>query len=165
MFKDFNIKEENSSKPSFEDFNVIQNNKKIVHSQTQKLLNFDEIKKQISKPPSFDTSNPFSKNIAQQKINEKYEKIKKELKLKELKALLEENKELLIDFEELKFEKEIGSGGAGQVYLGTYKNEKIAIKRVKTKENKNALKEFERELVTLIKMKNKKNLVNLVGLT
>ena len=79
--------------------------------------------------------------------------------------MLDENRDLLVDFSELKFEKEIGSGGAGQVYLGTYRNDKIAIKRVKTKENKNALKEFERELVTLIKMKNKKNLVNLVGLT
>lgn len=59
----------------------------------------------------------------------------------------------------------IGSGSAGEVYVGKYNNETLAIKKVKTKENPNALKEFERELVTYIKIKRHPYLVSLVGLS
>ena len=45
----------------------------------------------------------------------------KGLKLKELKDLLEKNQKLVIDFKELVFEKVIGSGSAGDVFLGKYK--------------------------------------------
>ena len=89
----------------------------------------------------------------------------KGLKLKELKDLLGKNPKLVIDFKELVFEKVIGSGSAGDVYLGKYKGQKIAIKKVKVKENPNALKEFERELVTYIKIKKNPYLVSLIGLS
>lgn len=59
----------------------------------------------------------------------------------------------------------IGSGSAGEVYLGKYENESVAIKKVKTRENPNALKEFERELLTYIKIKRNPYLVSLVGLS
>ena len=41
----------------------------------------------------------------------------------------------------------------------------MAIKKVKIKENPNALKEFERELVTYIKIKGNRNLLSLTGLS
>ena len=68
----------------------------------------------------------------------------KQLQLKDLKTLLQKNRNLIISYEDLTFIKEIGSGSAGQVYLGTYKNEQIAIKKVKASENPTAMKEFER---------------------
>ena len=79
--------------------------------------------------------------------------------------MLKKNEAFVIDFKELIFEKVIGSGSAGDVYLGSYKGEQIAIKKVKAKENPNALKEFERELVTYIKIKKNPYLVSLIGLS
>lgn len=87
------------------------------------------------------------------------------LKLKELKQMILNNQEIIIEFSKLKLQKIIGSGSAGEVYLGKYNNEVLAIKKVKTKENPNALKEFERQLVTYIKIKRNPYLVSLVGLS
>ena len=72
---------------------------------------------------------------------------------------------MIIEFGKLKLDKVIGSGSAGEVYFGNYKEESLAIKKVKTKENPNALKEFERELLTYIKIKRNPYLVSLVGLS
>lgn len=81
-----------------------------------------------------------------------------------MKEIITNNQEIIIDFKKLKLEKVIGSGSAGEVYFGRYANESLAIKKVKT-ENPNALKEFERELLTYIKIKRNPYLVSLVGLS
>ena len=51
----------------------------------------------------------------------------------QLKDLLKKNPKLIISYSQLTFENVIGSGSAGDVYLGRYKNEKVAIKKVKCK--------------------------------
>lgn len=55
------------------------------------------------------------------------------LRLKELKDSITNNQQIIIDFSKLTLEKVIGSGSAGEVYLGKYNNETVAIKKVKTK--------------------------------
>jgi predicted Ser/Thr protein kinase len=40
------------------------------------------------------------------------------------------------------FERVIGSGSAGEVYIGRYEGNVVAIKKVKTASNPGALKEF-----------------------
>ena len=44
-----------------------------------------------------------------------------------------ENEDVIISFDKLKLDKVIGSGSAGEVYLGKHNNETLAIKKVKTK--------------------------------
>jgi|JI10StandDraft_1071094.scaffolds.fasta_scaffold2860588_1 hypothetical protein len=44
------------------------------------------------------------------------------LKLKELKEMILNNQQIIIDFTKLKLEKVIGSGSAGEVYVGKYNN-------------------------------------------
>ena len=51
------------------------------------------------------------------------------------------------------------------MYIGKYKEKIVAIKKVKTSTNPNALKEFEREVLTYIKIKSHPNLVSMIGLT
>ena len=55
------------------------------------------------------------------------------LRLKELKDIIMENQDVIISFDKLKLDKVIGSGSAGEVYLGKHNNETLAIKKVKTK--------------------------------
>ena len=79
--------------------------------------------------------------------------------------LLGKNKKFIVNPNQVLFQKVIGSGSAGQVYIGKYQETIVAIKKVKTVSNPNALKEFEREVVTYIKIKAHPCLVSLVGLT
>lgn len=58
--------------------------------------------------------------------------------------MIARNQEVIIDFSKLKLDKVIGSGSAGEVFLGKYQEQVLAIKKVKTKQNPNALKEFQR---------------------
>ena len=106
-------------------------------------------------------------NLPQEKPKERMlvTEVKNGLRLQELKEMIAKNPHVVVEFESLIIEKVIGSGSAGEVYLGKYQDRVIAIKKVKTLENPNALKEFERELVTFIKMKEHANLVSLIGLS
>jgi hypothetical protein len=64
------------------------------------------------------------------------------LKLQELIETLSKNKKIVIDPNQILFQKVIGSGSAGDVYIGKYKENVVAIKKVKIASNPNALKEF-----------------------
>ena len=57
-----------------------------------------------------------------------------------MKDVIVESQNIIISFDQLKLDKVIGSGSAGEVYIGKHNNEVLAIKKVKTKENPNALK-------------------------
>lgn len=94
-----------------------------------------------------------------------YEDVVKGLKLQELITLLGKNMKVIIDPNQVLFQKMIGSGSAGEVYIGKYKERIVAIKKVKIASNPNALKEFEREVVTYIKIKSHPSLVSMIGLT
>lgn len=64
------------------------------------------------------------------------------MKLQELIETLSKNKKIVIDPNQILFQKVIGSGSAGDVYIGKYKENVVAIKKVKIASNPNALKEF-----------------------
>jgi serine/threonine protein kinase len=71
-----------------------------------------------------------------------------------------------VAWESIRLEKVIGCGSAGEVYVGTYNNKQAAIKKVKSlQQNPSAFKEFEREVVTLIRIGQHHNLVSLLGIT
>jgi len=53
--------------------------------------------------------------------------------LKELKDVITDNQDVIISFDKLKLDKVIGSGSAGEVYFGSFNNEPLAIKKVKTR--------------------------------
>ena len=64
----------------------------------------------------------------------------KGLKLNELIQALEKNKKMIVEPTQVLFSKVIGSGSEGEVYIGRYKEETVAVKKVKTTTNPNALK-------------------------
>ena len=56
-----------------------------------------------------------------------------------------------IDYDELKIDKIIGEGSFGIVYLGIYRNNQVAIKKIKDGSNK---EEIDKEIDMMSKFKN-----------
>lgn len=142
---------------SFEDFNHIIASKKKESDKSSNggsgFAYFEELtrtkispQKTKKMPELFQLNFQFGKQFlgteAPPKQNILLQKILGGLKLKQLKDLLRKNEQYVLDFADLKIQKEIGSGSAGEVYLGAYKELIVAIKKVKAKENPNALKQF-----------------------
>ncbi|ELP83899.1 protein kinase domain containing protein, partial [Entamoeba invadens IP1] len=60
----------------------------------------------------------------------------------------------ILDYEELQEEKKLGAGSFGIVYLGTFRGQKVAIKKMKEKEDSNnAMEEFTKEVDMLDKFR------------
>ena len=78
---------------------------------------------------------------------------------------INEKKKYVLNPNKILFEKVIGSGSAGEVYIGKYLQSTVAIKKVKIASNPTALKEFEREVLTYLKIGQHPYLVSLIGLT
>lgn len=78
------------------------------------------------------------------------------------------NDHFRVNYEDIKFEKQIGSGASADVFKATYKQSDVAVKKLKFQNNgndlgkNNLIKEFKREIVTLIKVRHT-NLVNFMG--
>ena len=71
----------------------------------------------------------------------------------------------LLKLHDLMFEQQIGTGASAEVYKGTYKEMDVAIKKLRFTANSeapNPIKEFKREVTTLIKVRHP-NLVLFVG--
>jgi len=71
----------------------------------------------------------------------------------------------LLKLKDILFEKSIGSGASAEVFKGTYKDMDVAIKKLRfnaTSEKTNPIKEFKREVSTLMKVRHP-NLVLFVG--
>jgi serine/threonine protein kinase len=71
----------------------------------------------------------------------------------------------LLKLQDILFEKSIGSGASAEVFKGTYKDMDVAIKKLRfsiTSETPNPIKEFKREVSTLMKVRHP-NLVLFVG--
>jgi len=68
-----------------------------------------------------------------------------------------------IDFDELEFMEEIGRGAYGQVFKGSWRQELVAIKKVKVVSDEE-LADFQRESVLMMKMRPHKNVVQLRGI-
>ncbi|CAD8065846.1 unnamed protein product [Paramecium primaurelia] len=74
--------------------------------------------------------------------------------------------DFIIQYNELVFYEQIASGGSGVVYRGRFKNEIVAIKDIDINEkDEQKMKEYKREIVTLVKVRHHQNLVCLVGIT
>ena len=73
-----------------------------------------------------------------------------------------------ININDIKFEKQIGAGASADVFKATYKENDVAVKKLKFANNgqdtgkNNLTKEFKREIATLIKVRHT-NLVNFMG--
>ena len=70
----------------------------------------------------------------------------------------------MLKLEDLKIEKQIGSGARAEVFKGTYKETDVAIKKLRFMPQgaDNALKEFKREVSTLTAVRHP-NLVLFMG--
>jgi sterile alpha motif and leucine zipper-containing kinase AZK len=70
----------------------------------------------------------------------------------------------MLKLEDLKIEKQIGSGASAEVFKGTYKETDVAIKKLRFMPQgaDNALKEFKREVSTLTAVRHP-NLVLFMG--
>ena len=79
--------------------------------------------------------------------------------------MINTKKKNILDPSKILFERVIGSGSAGEVYIGKYESQTVAIKKVKNQSNPTALKEFEREVLTFLKIGQHINLVSMIGLT
>jgi|JI6StandDraft_1071083.scaffolds.fasta_scaffold15841_6 serine/threonine protein kinase len=87
------------------------------------------------------------------------------LKNEDLKKLILTSS-IVVLWQSVKLDKVIGCGSAGEVYLGSYNSKQAAVKKVKSlQQNPSAFKEFEREVVTLIRIGQHPNLVSLLGIT
>ncbi|EDR26651.1 protein serine/threonine kinase, putative [Entamoeba dispar SAW760] len=76
-------------------------------------------------------------------------------KIYQLQVIFETQISTRLDPDEIKEEKKIGEGSFGIVYLGTFKGNKVAIKKMKQiEENENKMKEFEKEVMMLDKFRN-----------
>ena len=78
-------------------------------------------------------------------------------------SILEHQQHWIIKSKELDLEKQIGFGGSSEVYLGYYRGCEVAVKKLKVLEMKEeSLKEFKREISTLILLKHP-NLILFMG--
>ena len=73
-----------------------------------------------------------------------------------------------INIADIRIEKQIGAGASADVFKATYKENDVAVKKLKFANNgqdtgkNNLTKEFKREIATLIKVRHT-NLVNFMG--
>lgn len=101
------------------------------------ILSYEYLKKTEKMAPQI-----FEKPEIDAAIYKVYDDICKGLKLHELIETISKNKKVIVDPNQVLFQKVIGSGSAGDVYIGKYKENVVAIKKVKLASNPNALKEF-----------------------
>ncbi|CAD8083040.1 unnamed protein product [Paramecium sonneborni] len=74
--------------------------------------------------------------------------------------------EWMINHDQLKLEKLIGTGSSCEVYKGYWRGGEVAIKKMKIKSlNENHLKEFRREISALVTIQRHQNLVQLLGIS
>ncbi|CAD8085497.1 unnamed protein product [Paramecium sonneborni] len=74
--------------------------------------------------------------------------------------------EWMINHDQLKLEKLIGTGSSCEVYKGYWRGGEVAIKKMKIKSlNENHLKEFKREISALVTIQRHPNLVQLLGIS
>ncbi|EAR97002.2 tyrosine kinase domain protein (macronuclear) [Tetrahymena thermophila SB210] len=113
--------------------------------------------------------------------HEKVEKDLEQLKLEQCQSKIRKHPELvnyikhevsseffdfIVDFSEIKMGNKIGSGNSCEVYKGRCKNKDVAIKVIKLDNSDELhLKEFQREIQALIKLKNHENLLQLVAIS
>lgn len=87
------------------------------------------------------------------------------LKNEDLRKLITESN-IVVLWSSITLDRVIGCGSAGEVYLGNFNGRPAAIKKVKSlQQNPSAFKEFEREVVTLIRIGRHPHLVSLLGIT
>jgi len=76
------------------------------------------------------------------------------------------SKDWIIDYKQLTFLKQIGKGSSCKVYKGRWRGTPIAIKKINiTEMRKKRLKEFQREIGTLLQLRPHQNLVLLMGVS
>jgi len=72
----------------------------------------------------------------------------------------------IIDYKQLKFINQIGSGGSAEVYRGIWRGTDVAIKKMRLNNlPESRKKEFEREISALMKLRPQQNLVNFMGVS
>jgi serine/threonine protein kinase len=73
--------------------------------------------------------------------------------LAQLESLKIDRKDWIIDANDLEFTKKLGSGAAGDVFKGLYKNQQVAIKVLKESMEEKELSEFKKELAIISSVK------------
>lgn len=72
----------------------------------------------------------------------------------------------IISYDQLTFDKQIGSGSSCEVYKGAWRGLDVAIKKMKVASlQENHMKEFYREISALVKLRMHQNLVSLIGVS